>query len=99
MNEYEHQAIKKRVTKTYNLNDLVVFSTLVSGKVVLEAVSVGGNIATLGGLQVVGHVRIVGEGGSGGTNLGTHVANGGHTSARETRHRGRSIRQWRRFHP
>ena len=65
--------------KTYDLNDLVVLSTLVSGKVVLEAVSVGGNIATLGGLQVVGHVRIVGEEGSG----GTHVANGSHTSARE----------------
>jgi hypothetical protein len=49
----------------------------------LEAVRVGGDIATLGGLQVVGHARVVREEGSGGTNLGTHVANGSHTSARE----------------
>jgi hypothetical protein len=74
VNQYEHQAIKKRVIKTYNLNDLVVFSTLVSGKVVLEAVSVGGDIATLGGFQVVGHARDVREEGSSGTNLDTHVA-------------------------
>ena len=71
------------MTKTYDLNDLVVFGTLVSGEVVLEAVSVGGDIATLDGLQVVGHARVEGEHGSGSTNLSTHVADCSHTSARE----------------
>jgi hypothetical protein len=36
VNKYQHQAIDKRVIKTYDLNDLVVLSTLVSGQVVLK---------------------------------------------------------------
>ena len=71
------------MTKTYNLNDLVVFGTLVSGEVVLEAVSVGGNIATLGRLEVVGHTVVEGEERGRSTNFSTHVADSSHTSSRE----------------
>jgi len=66
-----------------DLDDLVVLGALVGLEVVREAASVVGNFGTLGGLEVVGHARVEGEEGGGGTNFGTHVANGGHTSARE----------------
>jgi hypothetical protein len=62
------------VIKTYDLNDLVVLNTLVSGKVVLEGASVGCDMATLSDPQVVGHVGAVREEGSSGINLDNHVA-------------------------
>ena len=76
MKKYQHQAIDKRVIKTYDLNDSVVLSTLVSGQVVLKGASVGCDIATLSGLQVVGHAGVVKEDGSSGPNVETHVAAG-----------------------
>jgi len=64
-----------------NLDDLIVVGTGISLQVVLEGISPVGNVGTGGGLEVVGHARVVGEDRGGGTNLSTHVADGGHTSA------------------
>ena len=68
---------------TYDLDRLVVLSALVSLKVVLEALSVVGDISALGGVEVVDHAVVEGEEGGCCTNLSTHVANRGHTRARE----------------
>ena len=68
---------------TYDLDRLVVLSALVSLEVVLEALSVVGNISALGGVEVVDHAVVEGEEGGRRTNLGTHVADRGHTRAGE----------------
>lgn len=74
---------RNAASSTHNLDDLVVLGALVSPEVVLELGGVVGDVGTLGGLEVVGHAAVEGEHGGGGTNLGTHVTDGGHTSARE----------------
>ena len=68
---------------TYNLDRLVVLSALVSLEVVLEALSVVGDISALGGVEVVDHAVVEGEEGSRRTNLGTHVTDGSHARARK----------------
>ena len=48
-----------------------------------KALGVVGNVATVGRVEVVDHAVVEGEEGGSGTNLSTHVANGGHTRAGE----------------
>lgn len=68
-----------------NLNELVVLGTSVSReKVLMVEVSKLGDGGPASGVQVVGHGGVVGEDRGGSTNLGTHVANGTHTSARKS---------------
>ena len=68
---------------TYNLNALVIFGTLISLEVVLEALGIVGDVRPLRGIEVIDHAVVEGEEGGSGTNLSTHVANGGHTRAGE----------------
>lgn len=72
-----------RNKSTYNIDDLVVFGTLVRFQVMSEALRIGGDIATLGSLEVVGHAGVEGEHRRRSTDLSTHVANCSHTRARE----------------
>ena len=68
---------------TYNLNALIVLSTLVGLEVVRETLSVLGDVRTVGRVEVVGHTVVEGEHRGGSTNLGTHVTDGSHTRARK----------------
>lgn len=66
-----------------DLNELIVLSTLIlteGSSVLAREVT---NVLTLGGLQVVVHAVVEGEDRGGSTNLGTHVTDGTHTSARQ----------------
>jgi hypothetical protein len=67
----------------HNFNELIVFCALIGNQVVLEALGVFGNLRSLGGIEVVGHTVVEGEKTGGGTNFGTHVADGGHAGARQ----------------
>lgn len=69
-----------------DLDDLVVLGTLVGLEVMLEGLGVGRDVAALGRAEVVAHARVVGEEGGGRADFGTHVADGGHTRARERLH-------------
>lgn len=63
-------------------NNLVVFGIVVSSQERSFAlISSRGNTASQGGLKVVLHSVVVGENGRGRSDLGTHVADGGHTGA------------------
>jgi len=66
-----------------DLDELVVLGALVLTE--LSGVLAGEvtDLATLGGGQVVVHAVVEGEEGGGGTNLSTHVADGGHASGRD----------------
>src|SRR5690242_606651 len=66
-----------------DLDELVVLGTLVLAKLVSVLAGEVTNVLALGGPQVVVHAVVEGENGGGGTNLSTHVADGGHTSAGE----------------
>ena len=66
-----------------DLDELVVLGTLILAKLVGVLAGEVTNVLTLGGLQVVVHAVVEGEDGGGGTNLGTHVTNRGHASARQ----------------
>ena len=66
-----------------NLDVRVVLSASVGEEVLLEALGKISDLGSVGGTEVVTHALVVGEDGGGSTNLGTHVADGGHTSARE----------------
>ena len=66
-----------------DLNQLVVLSTLVLAELLTVAPGEVGNVLTLGCLEVVVHAVVVGEERRGGTNFGTHVTDGTHTSARQ----------------
>lgn len=66
-----------------DLDQLVVFSTVILVKLLRVLLGEVTNALTLGGVQVLVHAVVEGEDGSGGTNLSTHVANGTHTSARK----------------
>lgn len=66
-----------------NLNNLIVLEVRVSREIVLEGLGEGSNLASSGGSQIITHALIVGEDGGGGSNFGTHVADGSHTSARD----------------
>ena len=68
---------------TYNLNALIVLSTLIGLEVVRETLSVLGDVRTVGRVEVVGHAVVKGEEGGSGTDFSTHVANGRHTRARQ----------------
>ena len=68
---------------THDLDGLVVLGTLVGLEVVLELRGVAGNVGTAGRVEVVDHAVVEGEEGGRRTNLGTHVADRGHTRARE----------------
>ncbi|KAH3664269.1 hypothetical protein OGAPHI_004621 [Ogataea philodendri] len=67
-----------------NLNDLVVLTASVGGKVVLF-VDLGkvGNLRSSGSVQEVNHGLVEWENGSSSTNLSTHVTDGSHTGTRE----------------
>ena len=54
---------------------------VVGAQVVCDRVGRFGDRGTPGGLEVAAHRRVVGEHGSGGADLGTHVADGGFTGA------------------
>ena len=69
-----------------DLNDLVVLGTFIGNQVVLERFSQVGDFTTLGSAQVISHALVEGEQRGGGTDFGTHVANRGHTRARDTIH-------------
>jgi hypothetical protein len=66
-----------------DLDDLVVLGVRVGGEVVLEGLGVLADVVTLGSVEVVTHAGVVGEEGGGSTDLGTHVTDGGHSSAGE----------------
>ena len=66
-----------------DLDQLVVLSTLILAKVLGVGAGEVTNLLTLGSLQVVVHAVVEGEERGGGTNLSTHVTDGGHTSGRE----------------
>lgn len=66
-----------------NLNELIVLTTLIGREEVVVKSSKVGNLLSAGGVKVVGHSLVEGEGGGGSTNLGTHVTDGTHTSARQ----------------
>lgn len=68
---------------TYDVDNLVVLSALVSGQVVLELVGVLGNVGALGSIEVLGHAGVVREQRRGSTDFSTHVANSRLTSARD----------------
>ena len=57
----------------------------------LEALGVLGDLTALGNIQVVGHARVEWEHRRGSTDLGTHVADCSHTSARERFDTGTSV--------
>lgn len=65
-----------------DLDDLVVFGSLVSSEVVGEGFSVLADVGTVGGIEVSSHSVVVGEKGSGGTDFGSHVTDGSHSGAR-----------------
>lgn len=66
-----------------DFNQLVVLGTLVLAELLAIAPGEVGNVLTLGSLEVVVHAVVVGEERGGGTNFGTHVTDGTHTSARQ----------------
>ena len=68
---------------THDLNVLVVLGALIGLEVVLELVGVVRNHAALRRVEVRLHAVVVREDGRRRTNLSTHVADGGHTSARQ----------------
>ena len=49
----------------------------------LEALSILGDFRSLGSIEVIGHTVVEGEQAGGSTNFSTHVANGGHSRARQ----------------
>lgn len=75
--------LPRNAQKTHNINHLVVFSTLVWNKVVLECLSVFSNVTALRCLKVAGHTVVEGEERGRCANFSTHVANRSHTRARE----------------
>lgn len=68
---------------TYNLDDLVVLGVFVGLQVVCEPLSVSSDVTALSSLEIVDHTVVEGEHRSRRTNFGTHVADRGHTRARE----------------
>jgi hypothetical protein len=66
-----------------DLDSLVVLGSLVGSQVVGELLGVSGLGGSSGGLEVGSHSLVEGEERGGSTNLGTHVTDGSHTSARE----------------
>jgi hypothetical protein len=66
-----------------DLDDLVVLGVLVRAEVLLERLGVLADVGALGRVEVRAHALVVREDRGGGTDLGTHVADGGHASARE----------------
>ena len=68
---------------TYNLNALIVLSTLIGLEVVRETLSVLGDVRTVGRVEVVGHAVVEREERGGGTDFSTHVADGRHARARQ----------------
>lgn len=66
-----------------DLDDLVVLGVLVGAEVVLESLGVRTDVGTVGRVEVLTHATVVGEERGGCTDFGTHVADGGHSSARE----------------
>ena len=69
--------------RTYDVDNLIVLSVLVSLQVVLEALGVIRNLRTLSSVEVVGHAVVEGEERGSGTDFSTHVADGRHTRARQ----------------
>lgn len=66
-----------------DLDELIVFGTLVFTEILGIRSREITNGLTLGGLEVVVHTVVEWEERGSGTDLSTHVANGTHTSARE----------------
>lgn len=67
----------------HNLNKFVVLASLVRLKVMRKATRVLGNLSSLGSIQVIRHSLVEGEERSSRSNLGTHVTNSTHSSARQ----------------
>lgn len=65
------------------MDDLVVLALLIRLEVVVELLGVSGNVGSASSLEVLRHSAVEGEERGGGTNLGTHVTDGGHTGTRE----------------
>ena len=78
-------------TETHDLDALVVLGTLISLQVVLESLGIVGDSLATGSVEVVDHAVVEGEDGRRRANLGTHVANGGHTRAGERLDTGASV--------
>ena len=66
-----------------DLDQLIVFSTLVLTELLGIFTGEVTDALTLGGLQVIVHAVVEGEHGGGSTNLSTHVTDGAHTSTGE----------------
>lgn len=66
-----------------NLDELVVLAALIGTESLGILLSVFSDVTTLGSDQVIGHTVVEAEDGGGCTNLGTHVADSTHTSARQ----------------
>jgi hypothetical protein len=66
----------------HNLDSLVILTALVGLQVVVELLSVLGNVFTVGSLEVSAHSVVVREERGRGTDLGTHVTDRSHTGTR-----------------
>lgn len=73
----------KRLKLTHDLDSLVVLGSLVWLQVVVELLSVLGDVGSAGSLEVRSHSLVVREERGGGTNLGTHVTDSSHTGTRQ----------------
>jgi hypothetical protein len=69
--------------KAHNLDSLVVFTAFIRLQVVVELLSVFSDVSTLGCFQVTAHSVVVREERGGGSDLGTHVTDSGHTGTRK----------------
>ena len=72
--------------RTYDVDNLIVLSVLVSLQVVLEALGVIRNLRTLSSVEVVGHAVVEGEERGRSTDFSTHVADSSHACAGEAVH-------------
>lgn len=67
-----------------DLNQLIVLSTLILPQLLCVSTGEVSDVLALGDGKVVVHAVVEGEQRGGGTNLGTHVTDGGHTGTRDT---------------
>lgn len=76
-------ALAEETRISYDLDDLIVLGTLIRLQVVLELLSVVGDVTTLRGAEIITHTAVVREERSGGSDFSTHVADGSHARARQ----------------
>ena len=67
-----------------DFDELIVLSTLILPQLLCVSTGEVSDVLTLGDSKVIVHAVVEGEQRGGGTNLGTHVTDGGHTGTRDT---------------